>query len=178
MRRPLSLLLLGLLALVLQGGAVRVLPGALCPDLGLLVVLAAGLSLTPATGLGIAAALGWAADLLSGALLGQHALLRVVAFAVTRIANRQLDLRRRAPLWVLALALSAGTEVGVGGLSWLMGGAFPFTLPDIRIIVLHAVVTAFFALPVVRLVERVQGQLTEGGTPRRVIHLDGRGRTA
>lgn len=178
MRVPLSVFGIGVVALALQGAAARHLPGALCPDLGLLVVIAAGLSLTPATGLGISAILGWGADLLSGALLGQHALLRLAVFSVTRIVNRQLDLRRPLPLCICAAGLSAGSEVGVGGLSWLMGGAFPFTLPDARAIVIHALVTAVFALPVVRLVERVRGQLVEGGAPRRVLPLEARRRTA
>ena len=89
----------GLLALVIQGALATVLPPPWCPDLGLLLVLCLGLRWRGlALGLALAFVLGFSADLLSGSLLGQHALLRLVAFATAFVAGRQLNLRGGIPL--------------------------------------------------------------------------------
>jgi rod shape-determining protein MreD len=70
----------------------------------------------------VASLLGYATDLFSGALLGQHALLRALTFAVTRLANRRLDLRQPIPLACLVAALTVLDAAGVMALTRLFAG--------------------------------------------------------
>lgn len=103
---------LGLVALVVQGALATLLPPPWCPDLGLLVVLCLGLRWRGlAAGLALAGVLGFSADWLSGSLVGQHGLLRVLAFASALIAGRQLNLRRGLPL--VAFVFSATLIYGI-----------------------------------------------------------------
>jgi hypothetical protein len=87
-KRGLALLALGLLALVLQAAAASVLPPAWVPDLCLLVVMGIGIALRSLpVGIVLAAALGYATDLLSGSLLGEHALLRMAGYGAARVGS-------------------------------------------------------------------------------------------
>ncbi len=117
MKPALAILLFGGVALVLRGVLAALLPAGLCPDLGLLVVIGLGLQLPGATGLLLAALLGYAADVLAGSLLGQHALLFVLFFAATRVVGAQLDLQRGAPLVILTAAITAVHGIGLVSLS-------------------------------------------------------------
>ena len=99
MKRGLAVLALGLIALGVQGGMAMSIPRALCPDLGLLVVIAIGLHWREATGgLFLASALGFTADILSSSIFGAHALLRVLVYATTALTRSQMDLRSGAAL--------------------------------------------------------------------------------
>jgi rod shape-determining protein MreD len=106
MRRPLTLVALGLVALLLQGGIATHVPRAYVPDLAFLIVVTCGLHLPGARGLLVVAWLGYTADLLSGAPLGEHALLWVGLWGLTGVVNRRLDLRRVPPLMVAAAAFT------------------------------------------------------------------------
>lgn len=106
MRRPLTLVALGLVALLLQGGIATLVPRAFVPDLAFLVVVTCGLHLPGVRGLLVAAWLGYTADLLSGAPLGEHALLWVGLWGLTGVVNRRLDLRRIPPLMVASAAFT------------------------------------------------------------------------
>lgn len=109
MKRALVLAGLSLLALIVQAAAGRVLAQRWCPDLGLLVVVGFALSVrSTATGIGLAALVGYLSDLLSGSLLGQHMLLRMAAFGAARIGSRRLNLRGAVPLAIFGAALSVG----------------------------------------------------------------------
>jgi len=129
MRPALALAAVGLAALLLRGALAGAIPPGLHPDLPLVVVVGLGLRRPGATGLLIAAGLGCVADVLTGALLGHHAMLYVAAFAVTRLAGSQLDLRRPAPTAFLVAALSVAYGVGSVALSRLFadGVAWPAT---------------------------------------------------
>jgi len=109
-------------ALVLRGALAGALPPSLQPDLVLVVVVALGLQLPGAIGLLVAAGLGCVADVLTGALLGQHALLFMVAFLITRLAGSQLDLRRAMPGAFLVAGLSLSLGLGSAALSRLFAG--------------------------------------------------------
>jgi len=122
MRAVLGLAAAGLFALVLRGALAGVLPPRLQPDLVLIVVVALGLELPGAVGLLVAAGLGCLADVLTGALLGQHALLFMMASAVTRLAGAQLDLRRAMTGAFLVAGLSLSLGVGSAALSGLFAG--------------------------------------------------------
>ena len=103
----------GLLALVIQGALATLVVPPWCPDLGLLVVLCLGLRWRGlAAGLVLAGLLGFSADLLSGSLVGQHALLRVLVFAGAFMAGRQLNLKGGMPL--VAFVFAATLAYGIG----------------------------------------------------------------
>ena len=106
MRRAATLVVLGLLALLLQGGLATHVPRPLLPDLAFLVVVTCGLHLPGALGILSAAWLGYSADLLSGAPPGEHALLWVGVWGLTGFVNRRLDLRRVPPLMVSVAAFT------------------------------------------------------------------------
>jgi rod shape-determining protein MreD len=162
---------LGALALMLQGTVARFLPAALCPDLALVLVVTAGLALPAASGLVVAALLGAAADLLSSALLGQHALLYTVAFAVTQLANRQFELRRAGPLVIGVTALAAGLALGLAGLARLVGLPAPLELGSAVAVLIHAAATGILAVPVQRLAESVRLRVAESEGQRRPFRL-------
>ena len=106
-KRVLGLLGLGAVALTLQGAVASFLPARFCPDLGFLLVVALGLCWRSAVGgVCVAGAIGYTTDLLSGSLLGQHALLRLAAYAVARFGNRHLNLRGALPQAVFVAVLT------------------------------------------------------------------------
>ena len=107
MKRFLAILAAGWLAIFAVGALAEFVPVRLLPDPSLLATLAAALVLGPASGLVVAALLGLSADVVSGTLLGQQAMLRVLELAVTRVFAAQLDLRRGLPLAVYVVVLSA-----------------------------------------------------------------------
>jgi cell shape-determining protein MreD len=120
-RRPLLLLGLGLSALVVQGALAVHAPRGALPNLAFLVVLALGVTLPGAAGLCVAAALGYAADLLSGAPPGLHALLFLGAFGLARLASARIDLRRGLPFAVAAVALTVAAAFAFAALAPLFG---------------------------------------------------------
>ena len=128
-----SLFLAGLLTLLLQGALAMIIPPPWCPDLLLLAVISIGLRWWGlARGLVLAYLLGFAADILSGSLMGSHALLGMLAFMSAVLAGRQLNLKGTLSLavfgWAVSffygLALYAISSVFLGGmelsLRWLV----------------------------------------------------------
>ena len=114
MRLFFSFLLAGVLLMVLQGALALWLPPPFCPDLGLLVVICLGLRWsTLATGLLLVGCLGFAADLLSGSLMGQHALLRVLTFTGAFVIGRQFNLKGPLPLMLFTAIVSVLYGVGI-----------------------------------------------------------------
>lgn len=107
MKRGLATFGLGVLCLVLQGVLPDFLPQSLCPDFLLLLVLALGLHWSGwASGLALVAALGYVSDASSGSLMGQHALVYLMAFAATALASRPLNLRGRSVLMLFGLLVT------------------------------------------------------------------------
>jgi rod shape-determining protein MreD len=178
MRTLTALFAVGVFALLVQGTLATLLEAPWCPDLGLLVVIAIGLRWRqPATGLVLAAGLGFAADLLSGSLFGQHALLRIVVFSSAFLAGRQLNLRGSLPLVVFAISVSflygvavylvSSFFVGAGdpGLAWALDG------------VKHALVNGVFATGVFSIVTRVAVWAGDDDVSTRTLRIDPRRRT-
>lgn len=172
MKQVAALWAVGVLALIIQGALARVLPPPLCPDLGFLVVVGIGSCWRGFTsGLVLVAVLGWAADLYSGSLFGQTALLRMIAFCAALLASRQLNLKGPGPL----ILFTAGLTVVCGIVSQILSAAFVsasglgvfgfFSLG------LHAVANALAAPLVVALVQRVWAWSSDesGG---RSLHID------
>ncbi|MCH7707890.1 MAG: hypothetical protein E2O66_09485 [Deltaproteobacteria bacterium] len=108
MKHGLVLLLIGTVVLMIEGAIARVVPVRFVPDLGLLLVVAFALSVrNPGTGVLLSAYLGFVTDVFSGALLGQHVLLYIVMFGVSRFSGSRLNLRGPLPqsLFVAVLAV-------------------------------------------------------------------------
>jgi rod shape-determining protein MreD len=177
MRWGLLLFVLGWMALVVQGAVSTFLPPPYCPDLGLLVVIAIGLSWErAASGLVLAFALGLTADMMSGSLIGQHALLRLAAYTAARLASRQLNLRGALPLAVFAGALSIVDAFAVLALTTFFTGSGSVGLGWIVDALQHGLVNAALAPSVSVLVERAGVWAGADDGSRRPLRLEPRGR--
>lgn len=177
MRWGLLLFFVGWLALVVQGAASTFLPPPYCPDLGLLVVIAIGLSWERAsTGLLLAFAIGLAADMMSGALLGQHALLRLAAYSASRLASRQLNLRGAFPLAIFAGAVSIVDAFAILLLTSFFTGSASIGVGWIVDALQHALVNAALAPGVSLLLERIGAWAGADDGSRRPLRLEARGR--
>jgi len=166
-KRAFTLLGLGVAALVVQGALATLVSPPWCPDFALLVLIGIALRWEGlSAGLLLAALLGYATDLLSGSLLGQHALLNLFAFAATGSASRQLNLRGSWPLaffaagvcFLYGLVMLAITGFFVGGaelrLGWLGSQA------------IHALVTGACAPSVSALVGWVSAWVSDDPSHR------------
>lgn len=145
LRQALGLLAAGWAALLVQSVAARAVPAGLCPELGLLFVVGLGLCVRAPGGLLLAGAVGYAADLLSGSLFGQQALLFVIAFGVTRAATRHLNFRGVATQAIFVAILSTAHAFGLAGLAWLFGLQPVVDAELVRAVLQHAFVNAAFA---------------------------------
>jgi rod shape-determining protein MreD len=116
----------GCLGLAFEAALLAQLPPAIVPELSLLFPIAAALLLSPLAGLLVCAALGFGADALSGALLGQHAFLRLIEYAAVRLVIGQFDLLRPLPFAVFALAIALADAAGSAALiQYFLGGFMP-----------------------------------------------------
>jgi rod shape-determining protein MreD len=174
MRPALALFAVGIAALLLRSVLSGVLPSGLGPDLGLVVVVALGLQLPGTTGLLLAAALGGVVDVLTGALLGQHAALFVMAFGLTRLAASQLDLGRGRPIFFLVAALSVAHGLSAVALSRLFGSWASWPGPE-RLLG-QAGLDATLALLLLPLLARLVHRLSDDD--RRAVKLVPRRREA
>jgi rod shape-determining protein MreD len=178
-KQGLALLVAGLLALVFQGALATVVPPPWCPDLGLLVVLCIGLRWRDlAAGLCLAALLGFGADLVSGSLMGQHALLRVLAFVSAFFAGRQLNLKGSLPLVIFSAAVTVGYGVALVAVSTFFVGHASFALGGVTDLVVHGIVNGLVAPFVYALVTRVSVWSGEDDAKSRTLHFDAHGRAA
>ncbi len=173
MRRTLALLVLGLAGISLQGALPAWVPAALVPDASLLATVAAALLLGPAEGLVLAFAFGLTADLLSGALLGQHALLRTLELPFIRVVSAQLDLRRGLPLATFVLGLGALDALGMLGLGRVFVGPLPLGVAALGPVLAAIVATAVVAPLAVGIARAVVTKLDESAV-RREMRLDTR----
>jgi rod shape-determining protein MreD len=147
MKRGLALLLAGVVALMLQGAAALVVPARFLPDLGLLLVIGLALCLrSTAAGVLLAALLGYASDLLSGTLLGQHALLRMAAYAAARFGSARLNLRGPLPQALFVMLLSVAYACALWALvAFFVPGAGGAPLLTLHELLPHAVVNGVCA---------------------------------
>ncbi len=168
MKSAFALLALGIAALVVQSALARLLPPPWCPDLAWLVVVGIGLrwpSFLP--GVVLAVVLGYAMDLVSGSLMGQHALLRLVSFLAAALAARQLDLSGSLPvaIFVSAMTVFYGFAT-VTMLSFFVGAPW-LGLDVIGAAIAHAAVNVLSAGTVLSLVERVLARFSDEEIGRR-----------
>jgi rod shape-determining protein MreD len=176
-KRTVALLVIGIGVPIVQGALNTFLPARFTPDLGFLIVIALGLYWRSAAGgFALAAALGFAADLLSGSMLGQQALLRLLAFGVARAASRQLNLRGVVPQAVFVLVFTAVNALCIGLLNSFFASGGSFDLTMLRDLPLHAGLNALFAPLVSRVIETVATTLGDDEGGRRIVRLAPRSR--
>ena len=178
MKKGLAILGMGAFAIVLQGAVAGFLSPPWCPDLGFLIVIALGPRFaSSAGGISIAATLGYLSDLLSGSLLGQHLLLRMLAFGAARRAGRQLDLRGLLPQAVFAGSLSGLNALAFAVVTAFFAGS-GFGWPAPSAFLTHAAVDAVFAPLVAAAVDRVLAWVGEDDANRPLMRFDLMGRMA
>jgi len=166
------LFVVGLLALILQGALARVLPPPWCPDLSWLVVVALGLRWPGlVSGMLVATLLGFSMDLLSGSLMGQHALLRVLSFLAAAVATRQLDLSGSLPISLFVFALMFGYGLAVVATLAFFVGSAGIDLQVVGRALIHALVNAAVAPSVLSGIERLISRLSEEEIGRRAWPL-------
>jgi len=176
-KRILGVLAVGLVVLALQGALATILPPSLCPDLGLLYVLAVGLCWEgAASGLVVAAVLGYTADILSGSMFGQHALLRLMVFSATSLAGRKLNLRGALPLISFAAAVCVVYALGAGLLTAFFWGDEVLRPRWLADLLPQTVATAVLAPWTSSAVAWLWAWLGDDGAGRRSLQLDARGR--
>ena len=163
---------IGLLGVALQAMLAAQLPMGQ-PDLSLLGALAAALVLGPAEGLIVACVLGFGADMVSGSMMGQHAFVRVIEFAVVRGFAGQLDLRRIAPQIVVGFALSLLDAALMAGVSLLFIPSFAVAWSALGGLTARATMTGIAAPFVGRLARTVTEWLSETEA-RREMRLETR----
>jgi rod shape-determining protein MreD len=173
------LIAVGLVALVLQGALATLLVPPWCPDLALLVLVAIALRWEGvAGGLLLAATLGYATDLLSGSLLGQHAILDLFAFSATLAATRRLNLRGPWPLAFFAACLSMIYGIAMLVITGFFIGGAPLRWAWIGAQLIHAAVSGAFAPAVSSVVGRVADWAGDEDGGHRPIALHRRGSRA
>jgi rod shape-determining protein MreD len=167
LKRGLVLFALGILALMIQGALASVVPVRFLPDLGLLLVFGVALAVrNPLAGVGLAAGIGYATDLLSGGLLGQHVLLRMAAYGAARVGGARLNLRGALPRAVFVFFLTIGHALCL----WLLVAFFvPVAsggLVGPGAILSQALVNALLAPLATELVSMLSGWLSEDEASR------------
>ena len=174
MRRAIVLFGAGLLALLVQSSLAVVIPAPFCPDLGLLVVVAVGLYWQPLPSrFLLATGLGYASDVLSGSLLGQHALLRLLSFAAARLGGRQLNLRGVLPLAMFVAGLTIAYAVALHTLLVFFTGVPVLAGSRVGSALIHALVNGLAAPFVAAGVERLCSWSAEDEGARRGFRLEG-----
>ncbi len=176
MKRGVALVALGLLVPIFQGAVAPFLPRGVCPDLGLLLVIALGVGLRSAAGgVALAAWIGFVSDLLSGSLFGQHALLRILAFGAARLTGGHMNLQGAFTRMALAAGLTVASAFGMVGLSAFFAGSAP--VPPGGELLWHTGVNALIAPFVLGLVGRLITKL-DGDDGRRLLRLEPRSYSA
>jgi rod shape-determining protein MreD len=176
-KRALGLFGLGAGGLVLQGALATELPARFLPDLAFLLVVALGLVWRSTVGgVCVSAAIGFATDLLSGSLLGQHALLRLAAHGAARVGSRQLNLRGALPQAVFAAFLTAASAVALALLTSFFSPGTAVGIAALRELLPQVAVNALCAPFVVAFATRAVAWLGDEDAGQRLLPLAPRGR--
>ena len=168
MKAGLAVFALGIAALVVQGALARAIAPPWCPDFAWLVVVALGLRWPSwISGALIATLLGYAMDAVSGSLMGQHALLRLVTYFAAALSARQLDLSGGIPVASFVLVMTAAYGFAtVSMLSFFLGAPW-LSLDVLWGGLAHGVVNVVAAGPILGLVERVLARFSDDEVSRR-----------
>lgn len=167
---------LGLLALVAQGALATLVAPPWCPDLALLVLIGIGLRWEgAASGILLAALLGYATDLLSGSLLGQHALLDMFVFGGTLLATRQLNLHGLLPLASFAAVIAFFYGAVMQAITGFFVGGVELQVSWVGGQVAHAFVSGVAAPFVSAAIGRVFDRFDEQEPGHRAVPVGGAG---
>jgi rod shape-determining protein MreD len=178
-KRVFGLLGLGAVALTLQGAVASFVPARFCPDLGFLLVISLGLAWrSPVGGVCVSAAIGFATDLLSGALFGQHALLRLAAYATARFGSRHLNLRGPLPQAAFVMGLTGANALAMALLTSFFSPGSGAGIVALRELLPQALANAVFAPLVAFVTERAVARLGDEDGGQRLLPLTSRGRVA
>jgi rod shape-determining protein MreD len=167
------LALLALATLVLQGAAAALVSPWLVPDLGLLLVVSVAVAAGPAEGMLVAAAVGLGTDLLTGAPVGHHLLLRLVVFAVARVLAAPFHLRT-ATLCALVFGLCVLDALGTAALTRFFAGMVLPGPDQMDKVALRALFAALLAPAARAGVTALLAGLTAEEQRRRDVRLDTR----
>lgn len=177
MKRWVGLAGFGVLALVVQGALATLIRPPWCPDLALLVVLSIGFRWRGlSTGLCLAALLGFAADLLSGSLMGQHALIRLFAFLAAFFAGRQLNLNGWLPVVTFGAGISLVYGLALFAVSTFFTGGTELSWRWLLDLAAHSVVNGLIAPTMLSIVTRISIWGGDEGSAR-TLHIDAPGRS-
>jgi cell shape-determining protein MreD len=163
----------GVMALVLQGALATFVPPPFCPDFGLLVLMAIGIYWRGlALGLVLAAGLGFAADLLSGSLMGQHSLLRLLVFVSSFFAGRQLNLKGALPQVLFAAGVTIFYSMALVSVSAFFMGGSGLGWGGVMTLLQHAAVNGLVAPLIYSIVARTIVWLGEEDASVRALNIE------
>ena len=175
MKPVFALFLVSAFAVMVQGAAAGQMEHRYVPDLGLLIVIALGARWRSLdSGFMLASLIGYLADLLSGSLLGQHALLRMLAFAAARVGSRSLNLRGALPQAVFVGVLSLFNALGVAALTAFFAPGVGFGLAPAGALLTHAGINAVFAPLVALGTDRVLRLVSDDDAGRHLLRIETR----
>lgn len=168
MKSALAIVLLGLAALIIQGALARTLSPPWCPDLAWLVVVGIGLRWPGfLSGILVVLLLGFAADLVSGSLMGQHALMRLVTYFAAAIAARQLDLSGAVPVAIFVFGMTFLYGLAIVSTLAFFVGSEGVRLDFFGRTAAFAIVNVLAAGPMIGLVDRVLARFSDEEAGRR-----------
>jgi len=173
-----SLFLVALLTLLLQGALATIIPPPWCPDLLLLALISIGLRWRGlARGLVLAYLLGFAADILSGSLVGSHALLGMLAFMSAVLAGRQLNLKGILPLAVFGGAVSFFYGLVLYGISSVFLGGMELSLRWLLENSIHALLNGLLTPVAFEIFSRLAIWAGSDDSPDRALYIETAGRS-
>jgi cell shape-determining protein MreD len=175
LKRALTIAVLGLLLPMIQGALACFVPVGWIPDASLLLVIALGLGWpgSLATALLLATWLGFVSDMLSGTLIGQHALLSLCAFGAARVVSVHFNLHSAPTQMALAAGLTAGSAFALGALTAFFSPEVGPGLAGGWALLRHTAVNALAAPFAIYAVGALLARLDED-SGRRVLRLEPR----
>jgi rod shape-determining protein MreD len=166
----LAVLALGFAALVVQGALARTIPPPWCPDLAWLVVIGVGLRWPRIlSGALVAVPLGYAMDLLSGSLMGQHAFMRLISYLIAAVASRQLDLSGGLPVSIFVFGMTILYGLGIVATLSLFIGSNAIGFDVLTSAIGHAIANVIAAGPMITLVESVLSRFSDEESAQRGV---------
>ncbi len=159
---------LGIAALIVQGALALTLPPPWCPDLALLVVIGVGLRWPGfLSGLFIAVPLGYAMDLLSGSLMGQHAFMRMISYLTAAVVSRQLDISGGLPVVIFVFGMTIVYGLGIAATSSFFVGSGAIGWDVLSTGFAHAIANVVASGPIIALVDRIIVRFADDEVGRR-----------
>jgi rod shape-determining protein MreD len=159
---------LGFAALIIQGALALTIPPPWCPDLAWLVVVGVGLRWPGfLSGLLISVPLGYAMDLLSGSLMGQHAFMRMISYLTAAMASRQLDMSGGISVAIFVFGMTIVYGLGMAATGSFFAGSGAIGWDVLSSGFGHAIANVVAAGPMIALVDRIIARFADDEVGRR-----------